>query len=468
MVRPAWRRAVEERGGKRRPEGARARRGEGGAAWSCLPLFEAARRRARLERAALRPLHPVRHHSETRCFFRPARAYARLACALGSRSLNTRPASIAMSARPGFVPDREAGSAQVRALRGRVATLEARVAWLEDALTRMLGEPDAAAHAALHARTQAPEGAQAVPAGTQAIPEIVPNPMLDRFLLRTQPMRSPYLLSPAARAFAAAPLHAEAEGGGDQQTGNFEPAQPLVLNLDEPAAPAAPVDLQARLLQQAQRQMEQHLRERAQASGNDAAREAREAPADAACAPAAHAASAAQATSIVRAAPSANAAPPPRTASANAPANTPATAPVATALPAAPSASPRDGFSLGITAAFETLEDKIAMAADAELAVATRKRRPASPGIALLPEMAATGRLAADRKMEVCCALEMLNPSILQQIMAIWHLPECAARVQRLVNEDQGHNSGRTGLDPAVREELILLGQVRVALTASS
>jgi hypothetical protein len=382
-----------------------------------------------------------------------------------------RPVSIAMSARPGFVPDQEAASDQVRALQGRVATLEARVAWLEDALTRMLGEPDAAAHAALHARAQAQPGAQAVP-------EIVPNPMLDRFLLRTQPMRSPYLPSPAARAFAAAPLHgaeASCAAGSDLMLSaieNFEPVQPLVLNLDEPAPPA-PVDLQARLLQQAQRQVEQHLRERAQAaSANDASREAPPAvpgpsvPA-AYMAPAAPIAPAAQPTPATPAAPAAHRAPPahgaaPDPASAAAPSSSPA---APSAPPASPSASARDGFSLGITAAFETLEDKIAMAADAELAVATRKKRPAAPGIALLPEMASTGRLLADRKMEVCCALEMLNPSILQQIMAIWHLPECAARVQRLVSEDQGHLSGRTGLDPAVRDELILLGRVRLALS---
>lgn len=387
-----------------------------------------------------------------------------------------------MSARPGFVPDQEAGSAQVRALQGRVATLEARVAWLEDALTRMLGEPDAAMQQAAHCAPAA-----------GAVPEIVPNPLLDRFLLRTQPMRSPFRVLPPAQAFAADPLRADNELPGAHASPltaeSAQAPQPLVLNLDEPAAgdaftaaalagsgaaaaalvaapavaayatvPAASAeadDLHSKLLAQAQRQVEQHLRERTRGAVQPAAQAAPQS-----AAPSTVPASKPPVFSLddgqeVQAA-GAEIAPP-------APA-----VPVPAPAPEAARAQGATGgaFSLGITAAFETLEDKIAMAADAELAVATRKKRPAGPGIALLPEMAATGRLAADRKLEVCCALEMLNPSILQQIMAIWHLPECAARVQRLVSDDQGTGGGRMGLDPAVREELILLGQLRAALSA--
>jgi hypothetical protein len=122
----------------------------------------------------------------------------------------------------------------------------------------------------------------------------------------------------------------------------------------------------------------------------------------------------------------------------------------------------KEPVSLGITAAFSTLEDQIALAADAELAVATR-RRPAARRAEALPELLATGRLVPAPLLEVNCALEMLNPSILQQIMAIWHLPECAARLHRLLQEDR---NSRAGLDPAVRDELEMLGGVRVMLTA--
>jgi len=124
---------------------------------------------------------------------------------------------------------------------------------------------------------------------------------------------------------------------------------------------------------------------------------------------------------------------------------TPEPAPAATSRPAA--------VNLGITAAFETLEGKVAEAAVAELAC-VRKRGFAAPAIDLSPDLLDTPAPPPPRRLEVCCALELLNPSILQQVTAFWSTGECELRLQRLIGEDFG---GRMGLDPMVREELKLL-----------
>jgi len=82
-----------------------------------------------------------------------------------------------------------------------------------------------------------------------------------------------------------------------------------------------------------------------------------------------------------------------------------------------------------------------------------RKRSPAAPAIELSPELIDLPP-PPPRRLEVCCALELLNPSILQQVTAFWSGAECELRLQRLIGEDFG---GRMGLDPMVREELKLL-----------
>jgi hypothetical protein len=276
-----------------------------------------------------------------------------------------------------------------RELKTRVAALEARVVWLEEMLRRVLGEP------ANHAQ-----------AAAETAPPIVPNPVLDRFLLRTQPM--PTLAFPPGSA-----------SSGMLDAPPSEPAgllAPWTLDLDDtlggmPHAGPAPASVPAS-----------------------------------------------------RAVPVASSAPARRdVVPAAIPAPPPAFAPAPVAItPPARLAPRKEPVSLGITAAFSTLEDQIALAADAELAVATR-RRPAARRAEALPELLATGRLVPAPLLEVNCALEMLNPSILQQIMAIWHLPECAARLHRLLQEDR---NSRAGLDPAVRDELEMLGGVRVMLTA--
>ncbi|MDB5804967.1 MAG: hypothetical protein JWN73_2289 [Betaproteobacteria bacterium] len=121
-------------------------------------------------------------------------------------------------------------------------------------------------------------------------------------------------------------------------------------------------------------------------------------------------------------------------------------------------ARPRKGTSvnLGFTAAFQTPEGKVAEAAVAELS-SVRNRGSTAPVIALSPEMIDAPR-PPPRRLEVCCALEVLSPGILQQITAIWNNAECAARLQRLIGEDYG---GCMAPDPLVRRIAVALRHQR-------
>jgi len=246
-----------------------------------------------------------------------------------------------------------------RDLKRRVASLEARVVWLEDVLARVLGQP------------------AANEAGETPLPVIslaAAPASLDRFLLRTQPM------SALARSPAVS-VHGELETPAANGPAGFDAfLLPLESAENAPAAiaPAAPSMFTA---------------------------------ADLAPGPTV-----------------------PRTAAA---------------------------VNLGITAAFETLEGKVAEAAVAELA-SVRKRAPAAPAIAISLEMI-DAPPAPPRRLDVRCALEVLNPGILQQVTAIWRNAECAARLHRLIDEDQG---GRMGLDPLVREELQLLRAISASRAA--
>ncbi|HEX4328261.1 MAG TPA: hypothetical protein VH105_15675 [Burkholderiales bacterium] len=254
---------------------------------------------------------------------------------------------------------------QERDLKRRVASLEARVVWLEDVLARVLGQPAAEA---------ANEMGQAQSPATSAA--------LDRFLLRTQPMSAlawPLLATSHGELVALRP-----------QAGDAAP-EPMLPFLAYPVG-----------------------------EGDVFIPSPQEAPAALAAA-------------------------------------TPAPmfdeidlAPAPVPAGAAPS---RPAFDLGITAAFETLEGKVAEAAVAELA-GVRKRGFAAPSIDLSPDLPDPPAPAPPRRLEVCCALELLNPSILQQVTAFWSTAECELRLKRLIGEDFG---GRMGLDPTVREELMLL-----------
>jgi hypothetical protein len=225
-------------------------------------------------------------------------------------------------------------------MRRRVAVLEDRVAWLQDVLVRLLGEPDMRhlAGAALSLPKQAPPAPAPVAAGADA----------ERYLMRTQPL-------PAL--------------------GSVSYGAVLV-----PTAPAAL---------------------------------AKAAPASATRKPG----------------------------SAPAPAKTP--------------------FNLGITAAFETLDLTVAAAAYEESA-GPKRHKAEEPMFELNPELVDTGRLRTMcKKLEVRSALEERYPSVMQNLEKAWQAPESLAYLRRLIREDQG---GRLGFDPAVKQEILLLGAVREAI----
>ena len=268
---------------------------------------------------------------------------------------------------------------QERDLKRRVATLEARVAWLEETLARVVGQP---AHA---------QAAAAAP---------LPAAPLDRFMLRTQPMRT---LSWPLGSTAPGQLNTLPEPGQAQ-------AWSLEVGSAAQAAAAAPQPGNADDLLEAFDQL----------PAADALKQGKFTLDDVG------------------------------------PEEAASGAPLRRHRPTGQSAVPTT-VNLGITAAYSTLEAKIAQAADAELAVARGRPAPA-PQIEIMPELIDRAAPPPPRKLEVHCALEVLNPSILAQIVSIWAQPGCAVRLQRLIAEDSG---GRMGLDPAVKEEVALLSAIR-------
>lgn len=270
-----------------------------------------------------------------------------------------------------------------RDLQRRVTALEARVAWLEDVLSRVVGQPAVSRKPA---------------ADDTPLPEIGQPGALDRFMLRTQPLAALNLAS----------VHGELEtlpSANDDASPTAAAVAPVPIAITPPARPAVAavaitppaVSLDTFTLDEGGSLMPEAIPRNA--DGVFAEDHFIPAPA-----------------------------------------------------PAASAAAKPAAVSLGITAAFETLEGKVAQAADDELA-SVRKRGPAAPAIAIRPELINTQR-QAQRTLEVCSALELLNPSILQQVMVMWGKAECAPRLMRLIGEDFG---GRMGLDPHVREELQLL-----------
>jgi len=263
-------------------------------------------------------------------------------------------------------------------LQQRVIALESRVLWLEEALSRVLGEPSAGA------------AARATPALSAL--------EVERHLLRTRPMD--------ARAWASLEQSVHGTLAVLGSTGATLELMPL-----EPTPPVRKL-------------------------ADTASRFAK----------------------ITPPAPRAPAAPdmlPPITVRPVAAA--PVAAPPAAAAPA-PRAPAKPAINLGITAAFETLELKVADAAAEELG-AGRKRGPDAPMIEILPDMLDAALLRPQsRPLYVRCALEEQVPSILQQLVATWRGPESDVLLKKLIREDHG---SRLGLDPDVREELALLLGVR-------
>jgi hypothetical protein len=135
--------------------------------------------------------------------------------------------------------------------------------------------------------------------------------------------------------------------------------------------------------------------------------------------------------------------------------------PFSLAEPAATPAAAKGTVNLGITAAFETLDLTVAAAAIAESAGPKRAKKD-EPMFELNPELVDTTRMRGMcKKIEVRTALEERYPSIVQNLTKAWRAPESLAYLRLLIREDQG---GRLGFDPAVKQEILLLGAIRETL----
>ena len=118
---------------------------------------------------------------------------------------------------------------------------------------------------------------------------------------------------------------------------------------------------------------------------------------------------------------------------------------------------------LGITAAFATLDSRVAAAADFESSL--RKLPDLSHVVpieaslideAFVPKVEARLRNAPDTHC-IRSTLEELHPSLLKRISEIWQTNECYGYLKKLIIDDRGD---RHGFDPNVMSELLLLSQI--------
>jgi hypothetical protein len=316
------------------------------------------------------------------------------------------------------------------ALQRQIDTLEARVHWLEDAMAVVLGGTVTAAQDAQAAAVaRDAETAAAIGAGADGKRPVAP--LLERFLLRTQPMR----IDPAALGgFERTPApEASAPGAA---------APPFSLDI-EPGATPAPATL---------------------------------APAAAVVPPTVQAAAPPPRAPAAAAEPRYSKPTPPPGVAVPVPACAPAadiefdTAALDAAMhapyggtelkPVKPAKSEEKGINLSFTAAFDTLDTSVDHAANEELEARLAQQRRAAPAITINPELAETARMRrlTRRKLDVRCSLEERHPSILQQLLVTWRKPESLTYLRRLILQDQG---GRLGFDPFVKEEIVLLCALR-------
>lgn len=131
-------------------------------------------------------------------------------------------------------------------------------------------------------------------------------------------------------------------------------------------------------------------------------------------------------------------------------------------IPAAEPAARTD--NLGITAAFATLDTRVAEAAEAE---ASLQRQPdLSHVVPIQPELADNrferkpiepARRTSPVRMFVRSALEVDHAKILTRLEMTWRTPECREYLNRLIVSDR---PDRAGFSPQVMTELLLLSEV--------
>jgi hypothetical protein len=127
-------------------------------------------------------------------------------------------------------------------------------------------------------------------------------------------------------------------------------------------------------------------------------------------------------------------------------------------------ADPGAGSSdLGITAAFATLDSRIAEAADFESSLA--KKPDLFHVVPIDPDLIQEAYVPRERlrpprpigRERVRSDLEELHPGLLKRLMAIWRSVECHQYLRKLIVDDRGD---RNGFDPRVMSELLFLNEI--------
>lgn len=119
--------------------------------------------------------------------------------------------------------------------------------------------------------------------------------------------------------------------------------------------------------------------------------------------------------------------------------------------------------SLGLTAAFATLDTRIAAASDFESSL---RRAPDLSHVvpidasliddAFAPKVEVRSRKAPGTR-RIRASIEELHPGLLKRISLIWRSRECYEYLKKLIIDDRGD---RNGFDPNVMSELLFLTQV--------
>jgi hypothetical protein len=122
-----------------------------------------------------------------------------------------------------------------------------------------------------------------------------------------------------------------------------------------------------------------------------------------------------------------------------------------------------DSRNMGLTAAFATLDTRVAEASDFESSL--RKAPDLSHVVpidaslideAFVPKVEARARTRPTAR-RIRSAIEEMHPKLLTRISAIWQSSECYEYLKRLIIDERGD---REGFDPNVMSELLFLSQI--------
>jgi hypothetical protein len=112
---------------------------------------------------------------------------------------------------------------------------------------------------------------------------------------------------------------------------------------------------------------------------------------------------------------------------------------------------------LGITASFDALDSRLAMAAEEESAL-VRQGAFATPFVEIDETLIDRAfERPPPQKLEVISAVEQFHPTIAARIAFAWRTPELVAYLRRLIVDERGD---RAGFAPGVMSELLMLSAI--------